>query len=173
MKLEQNNKYILAIVMIVMAAGMRLIPHWPNFTPIAAMALFGGAYLNDKRLAYVVPFAAMLLSDLVIGMHDTMWAVYLGFAMIVSMGFFLRKNNSVLKTAGVALGSSILFFVVTNFAMWASGTYYTMDLTGLIQCYVAAIPFFGYSAAGDLFYTGLMFGVFEYAKVKILAPVEA
>lgn len=173
MKLEQNNKYILAIVMIAIAAAMRLVPHWPNFTPVAAMALFGGAYLNDRRLAYAVPFAAMMLSDLVLGFHPTMWAVYLSFAMIVSLGFLLRNNNSILKTAGAALASSVLFFVVTNFAMWVSGTYYSLDLTGLIQCYVAAIPFFGYSAAGDLFYTGIMFGAFEYARVKLLAPVKA
>jgi hypothetical protein len=170
MKLEENNnKYILAIVMITIAAAMRLVPHAPNFTPIAAMALFGGAYFNDKRLSYTVPFLAMFISDLVIGFHSLMWAVYLSFAIIVAMGFLLRENNSIIKTAGVALASSVLFFIVTNFAVWATGSFYAKDVTGFVQCYVAAIPFFQYNVIGDLLYTAVMFGAFELAKEKIPA----
>ena len=173
MKIENKNKLILAIVMVVMAAGMRLVPHFPNFTPIAAMALFGGAYFSDKKLSFAVPFLAMILSDLVLGFHSTMWAVYLSFAAIVGIGFLLRDKNSVVKTAGAALASSILFFVVTNFAVWLAGGFYSMDMTGLVQCYTAAIPFFQYNVIGDLFYAGLMFGAFELAKAKVPAFIEA
>lgn len=153
--------------MIVLAAIMRIVPHMPNFTPVTAMALFGGAYISNKRLAYAVPFIAMLLSDLVLGIHNTMWAVYLSFAAIVTIGMFLREKNTVLKTAGAAVASSVLFFVVTNFAVWLAGGFYSMDLAGLVQCYVAAIPFYQYSVLGDLFYAGVMFGAFELAKNKI------
>ncbi|GAB1349988.1 hypothetical protein MASR1M107_22020 [Ignavibacteriales bacterium] len=173
MKIENKNKLILAVVMVAMAAAMRVVPHWPNFTPIAAMALFGGAYLSDKKLSFAIPFAAMFLSDIILGFHTTMWAVYISFAAIVGIGFLLREKNSVVKTAGAALASSVLFFVVTNFAVWAAGGYYSMDLAGLVQCYTAAIPFFQYNAIGDLFYTGVMFGAFELAKAKVPAFSEA
>ncbi len=169
MKIEHKNQFVLIAGMIVLAAIMRLLPHWPNFTPVAAMALFGGAYISNKKFAFAVPFIAMFLSDLVIGFHNTMWAVYLSFAAIVGIGMLLRENKSVLRTAGAAVASSVLFFVVTNFAVWISGGFYSMDLAGLVQCYVAAIPFYQYSVIGDLFYAGVMFGAFEYAKVKIPA----
>lgn len=169
MKIEHKNQFILIAGMIVLAAIMRILPHWPNFTPVAAMALFGGAYISNKKFAYAVPFIAMFLSDLVIGFHNTMWAVYLSFAAIVGIGMLLRENKSVLRTAGAAVASSVLFFVVTNFAVWLAGGFYSMDLAGLVQCYVAAIPFYQYSVIGDLFYAGVMFGAFEYAKVKIPA----
>lgn len=169
MKIEHKNQFLLIAGMIVLAAIMRLLPHWPNFTPIAAMGLFGGAYINNKKLAYAVPFIAMLLSDLVIGFHNTMWAVYLSFAAIVAIGMLLREKNSVMKTAGAAVASSVLFFVVTNFAVWLSGGFYSMDLAGLVQCYTAAIPFYQYSILGDLFYAGVMFGAFELAKMKVPA----
>ncbi len=167
MKIEQKNQFMLVAGMIVLAAIMRIVPHMPNFTPVTAMALFGGAYISNKRLAYAVPFIAMLLSDLVLGIHNTMWAVYLSFAAIVTIGMFLREKNTVLKTAGAAVASSVLFFVVTNFAVWLAGGFYSMDLAGLVQCYVAAIPFYQYSVLGDLFYAGVMFGAFELAKNKI------
>ncbi len=169
MKIEHKNQFVLIAGMIVLAAIMRLLPHWPNFTPVAAMALFGGAYISNKKFAFAVPFIAMFLSDLVIGFHNTMWAVYLSFAAIVGIGMLLRENKSVLRTAGAAVASSVLFFVVTNFAVWLAGGFYSMDLAGLVQCYVAAIPFYQYSVIGDLFYAGVMFGAFEYAKVKIPA----
>ena len=169
MKIEHKNQIVLIAGMIVLAAIMRLLPHWPNFTPVAAMALFGGAYISNKKFAFAVPFIAMFLSDLVIGFHNTMWAVYLSFAAIVGIGMLLRENKSVLRTAGAAVASSVLFFVVTNFAVWLAGGFYSMDLAGLVQCYVAAIPFYQYSVIGDLFYAGVMFGAFEYAKVKIPA----
>ncbi len=175
-----NNKlvtprFLVLTGMIIAAAALRLVPHFPNFTPVAAMALFGGAYFSDKKLAFIVPFIAMFISDAIIGFHSTMWAVYLSFAIMVVIGFGLRDKKKISKIFAASVGSSVLFFAVTNFAVWMTGTMYPMNLGGLFESYVAAIPFFQNSLLGDLFYVGIFFGAFELAKAKlpVLAEVRA
>ena len=171
---NMKNKGIV-IVSIIILSGIifRIIPHWPNFTPIAAMALFGGAYISDKKLAILIPLVAMFISDLIIGFHGTMWAVYLSFGLIVLLGRNLQENKSIGKIFGLSLSSSALFFIITNFAVWLGSTFYTQDFSGLISCYVAAIPFFNYSLAGDLFYNILFFGVaygvsYKYPALQLI-----
>ena len=161
--------------MVLAAAMLRLVPHYPNFTPIAAMALFGGAYFSNKKSAFIVPFAAMFLSDLIIGFHSTMWAVYLSFMLIVFIGFSLKEKKKISNIFVASISSSVLFFVITNFAVWATGTMYPMNFTGLVESYIAAVPFFHYTLLGDLFYVGIFFGAFEIAKTKlpVLAEVKA
>lgn len=150
--------------MILAAAASRLIPHPPNFTPIAAMALFGGACFSDKRAAFLVPLAGLLASDLVIGFHKLMPMVYGCFVLIVCLGFWLRRHRSVWRVAGVCAASAVLFFVLTNFAVWAFGALYPKTAAGLLECYVAAIPFFRNMLLGDLFYAGVLFGGFALAE---------
>lgn len=161
--------------MILVAALIRLLPHPPNFAPIAAMALFGGAYFNKKAFAFVIPLAALFLTDLFLGFHNTMWAVYLGFILIVGLGMIMLKKKSVLTVILASVSASVLFFVITNFAFWATDTLYPVNLTGLAVCFTAAVPFFHNTLIGDLFYTGVMFGMFELVKVKFpqLAKVKA
>jgi len=155
-----KNKGLIVISAIILSGIVfRILPHLPNFTPIAAMALFGGAYLRNKNLALLIPFLAMFISDLIIGFHGTMWAVYLSFAFIVFIGRNLQENKSVGKIFGMSIASSALFFIITNFAVWLGSTFYTQDFSGLLTCYAAAIPFFNYSILGDLFYNTLFFGV--------------
>jgi hypothetical protein len=152
--------------MIFLAAASRLIPHPPNFTPLAAMALFGGAYISDKRLAFGLPLAALFLSDAVLGFyHDMIW-VYGSFALIVCLGLQLQSRRRLLPIAGAALASSVLFFALTNFGVWASGDLYPRTLGGLATAYVAAIPFFQNTIAGDLVYTALLFGGFAIVEKK-------
>jgi hypothetical protein len=161
---------LLALVSIIlMAAAARLIPHPPNMTPIAAVALFGGAYFADRRLAFLVPLAALFLSDLVIGFHPHMEIVYLSFALIVAIGLWLQKNRTAFPIAGAVLFSSVLFFAVTNFGVWAFGTMYPMTWDGLAACYVAAIPFFRNELLGDALYATALFGGF--ALLERLLPV--
>jgi len=155
--------------MIFLAAALRLIPHPPNFTPVAAMALFGGAYLSERRLAFGLPLAALLLSDAVLGFYQGMIWVYGSFALIVCLGLQLRSRRRLLPIAGAALAGSVLFFVVTNFGVWASGGLYPRTLTGLGACYAAAIPFFQNTIAGDLVYTALLFGGFAIVERKFPA----
>ncbi|HSR18620.1 MAG TPA: DUF6580 family putative transport protein [Ignavibacteriaceae bacterium] len=162
------NKRFWTLSGIVLAAAFaRFIPHPPNFAPIAAIALFGGAYFDNKKLSFVVPFAAMILSDIFMPLHSTVWAVYLSFALIVLIGFSLRERKKVKNIILASIASSVLFFAVTNFAVWMSYRMYPMNLTGLAECYVAAIPFFSYTLLGDLFFVGLLFGIFEILKAKV------
>lgn len=151
---------MLVVAMILMAAASRLIPHPPNLTAVTAMALFGGAMLNDRRLAFVVPLAALFLSDLVLGFHSQMFVVYGSFLVIVCIGLWLQQHRRAAPIAGAALVSSILFFLTTNFGVWALDRMYPLTFAGLIACYTAALPFFRNALAGDLFYTLLLFGGF-------------
>ncbi|HKC02728.1 MAG TPA: DUF6580 family putative transport protein [Sphingomicrobium sp.] len=165
-----NYSRLLAILTaVVVAAVLRLVPHPPNFTPIGAMALFSGAYLTRRGLAFAVPLAAMLLSDAVLGFHSGMPFVYGSVALIVAIGWLALKRVSSLRIAGAALVSSVLFFVVTNFGTWAVSGMYPMTLAGLAACYLAAIPFFQNMVVGDLFYSGVLFGGFALLERAIPA----
>jgi hypothetical protein len=153
-------RLVLLISIILLAALSRLIPHPPNMASVTAVALFGGAYFSDRRLAFLIPLAALFLSDLVLGFYNLMEVVYSSFALIVCIGFWLQKNRSTLHIGGAALTSSVLFFLLTNFGVWAFDSPYPRTLDGLITCYVAAIPFFTKTLQGDMLYTIILFGGF-------------
>ncbi len=155
------------MALIAITAVSRLLPHPPNATPIAAMALFGGAYLTDRRLAVLVPLAAMLLSDLVLGLHPLLPVVYGAFALTVLLGRWLRGRITPPRVAAATLASAVLFFVVTNAAVWAWGGLYPKSPAGLAAAYVAAIPFFRNTLVGDTVYTVVLFG--GYALLERLA----
>jgi hypothetical protein len=160
------NKTRLTVLagMILAAAASRLIPHPPNFTPIAAMALFGGACFSDRRAAFLVPLAGLLASDLVIGFYRLMPIVYGSFALMVCLGFWLRDRRTAWRVAGAGVISAVFFFLVTNFTVWALGSLYPKTPGGLIECYAAAIPFFRNMLLGDLFYAGVLFGGLALAE---------
>jgi len=160
-KASLSPKLIFVISVIFAGAMMRLIPHWPNFTPIAAIALFGGTYLKRKDLSLLVPILAMLVSDAIIGFHSVMIPVYISFVLIGTMGFLLRRKVTVFNVFSASLASSVVFFLITNAASWSGGLMpYSKDFSGLIQAYTAGLPFFLNGIAGDLFYNGLFFGAF-------------
>jgi hypothetical protein len=159
-------RFLVLAGMILIAAFTRLIPHPPNFTAIGAMALFGGAYFSRKSLAFAVPLIAMFFSDMIIGFHQGMYAVYLSFIFIVMIGLTLKNKKKAGNVFLASVSASVLFFVITNFAQWLSYPLYSKDIAGLIACYVAAIPFFHYTLLGDLFFVGALFGLFELAKMK-------
>jgi hypothetical protein len=161
---------------IIVAAALRLVPHPPNFTPIGAMALFSGAYLGRRgAVALLAPLGALFLSDLVIGFYRGMPTVYFSVALIVLIGWLALKRVSALRIGGAAIASSLLFFILTNLGMWLSSGFYPRTLAGLEACYVAAIPFFQNTLAGDLFYSGLLFGGFALLErtVPRLRPQRA
>lgn len=152
---------------ILAAAAMRLMPHPWNFTPVAAMALFAGAHISHRAIAFALPLAAMLLSDLVLGFHTGMPFVYGAFAMMVGLGLFLRTRVRPLPVLGASLCASLLFFVVTNLGAWAVGGLYPPTGAGLMASYTAAIPFFAHTLAGDLFYSAVLFGGFALLQRSI------
>lgn len=160
-------RFLALISIILLAAASRLIPHPPNVTPLTAVALFGGAYFSDRRLAFLVPLTALFLSDLILGFYHHMEVVYLSFALIVAIGLWLQKHRTVFPIACAALASSVLFFVLTNFGVWAFDALYPKTLEGLMACYVAAIPFFRNTLLGDLSYTVVLFGGFALLERRI------
>lgn len=174
-----NNKItktsLFVVISIIIAGALfRFIPHWPNFTPIAAMALFGGAYLGRKYLAFIIPFAAMFLSDLLLGLHPGMWAVYLAFGITVMIGTQIRKNPRFANIFGASIASSVIFFMLTNFAAWLASPFYPQTFAGLMQSYIAGlafmnngsmgISFFLNEVIGGLFYNGIFFGSYAMAR---------
>ena len=154
----------LLVALVVIAALPRLMPgRPPNFSPIEAMALFAGAVFASRYVAVLVPLAAMLISDMVIGLHSGMWLVYGCMAVIALAGTRLASRISALRVVGYGLGAAVFFFVVTNFAVCAGAAdhpnpMYTPDLQGLVNCYIAAIPFFRNQIAGVLVYSAVLFG---------------
>ena len=169
----KNPRFVVLTLIILGAAFTRLIPHYPNFTAIGAVALFGGAYFNKKWLAFIVPLAALFLTDLIIGFYSQMWVVYLSFLLIVVIGMSLQGTKKPGKVILASISASVSFFIITNFAMWYGSSLYPQNFTGIIESYTAAIPFFSYTLLGDLFYVGIMFGVFEIAKVKFPRLAQA
>ena len=160
------------IGMILAAAMSRLVPHPYNFTPIGALALFGGAQFADKRLAFLVPATALFLSDLVIGLYSHMEWVYLNFALTVCLGLWLRQRRSAWRIAAASVAASALFFVVTDLGVWLNDALYAKNLAGLLACYAAAIPFFPNTLLGDGFYTLVLFGSFALLESRFASLRE-
>jgi len=165
------------ILIILAAAATRLLPHPPNMTSMTALALFGGAYFSDRRLAFAVPLITLFLSDLALGLYWS-WSImavqshmevqYLAFALIVALGFTLQQRRTPLRIGGTMLLASVGFFIITNFGEWAFQPLYPKTLDGLIACYAAAIPFFRNSLVGDLVYTAILFGGFHLLESRFV-----
>jgi len=169
------------ILMIIGAAATRLLPHPPNMTSLTALALFGGAHFADRRLAYAVPLLALLVSDLVLGVYWSwssmawqphMWLQYLCFALVVTLGMGLQRRGGAVRTAATMLAASTLFFVISNFGEWVFQPWYPKTAAGLLECYVAAIPFFGNALLGDALYTLLLFGGFRLLEGRFASLRE-
>jgi len=166
--MNANHARLIALLSaIVVAAALRLVPHPPNFTPIGAMALFSGAYLGKRGLAFVAPLGALLLSDAIIGFHTGMPFVYASVMLVVLIGWAVRSRITPMRIASAAVASSVLFFAITNLGVWLKGIYYPQTLSGLAACYVAAIPFFQNTLAGDLFFSALLFGGFALVERRV------
>jgi hypothetical protein len=154
------------ILIIVIAVLLRLVPHPANVAPIAAMALFGGVYL-DKKYAFLLPLSAMFISDLFLGFHASMPMVYASLILTGLIGMWLKQHKSVPTVLFASVGSSILFFLLTNMNYWYATSLYPKTVEGFIQSYIMALPFFRNSLLGDLFYTGVFFGGYEFIKMTV------
>ena len=166
---------ILAIAcFILFAAGVRILPHPWNFTPVGAMALFGGAKLRNLWAAVLFPLSALFFGDLIAGFHRfslfyrVIPLIYLSFCVSVMIGRLFRNRQSPLGLSAVTLLGATQFFLVTNFAIWAFGNTYAKSPAGLLICYAAGIPFFGNTLASDSLYVLILFGGF--ALVERLSP---
>lgn len=175
-----NARFTVFTGMIVAAALSRILPHPPNFAPINAIALFAGAYLADKKaFAFAVPLLAMLLSDAVLelltgwGFYSGMWVIYACMLIVTALGFRHAEKRSPFALGFSVFLASVVFFVVTNFAVWLSSGMYSHTLSGLEACYIAALPFFQNSLAGDAFYSVVLFGAAALAERYVPALRQA
>lgn len=158
-----NKEQGVALGLIVLAVVTRLIPHPPNFAPITGIALFAAARFQNKGLAILIPFLGLFLTDLVLGLSAISFFVYIGFGLILFLGFRTKRT-----TVSTIMFSSILFFVVSNLGVWL--LYYPLSLEGLLSCFTLAIPFFTNTLLGDLVYTGVLFFTFSSIKKQYLQP---
>lgn len=153
------NKYIFLISVISFAVLSRFLPHPPNFTPVAAIALLSCKGFNNRWIAIIIPMIIMFISDLVLGLHGSIPFVYGAFILISLFGSFVKKIN-----IGVVLSSSVIFFLVSNFGVWF--LYYPSTFTDLVTCYTLAIPFFLNTILGDLFFSALIIYSFYYMQKR-------
>lgn len=166
---------LIVYILIIIGAIFRFLPHLPNFTPIGALALFGGTKLKNKYVAILAPVAIMAMTDFYLGFHKLIIFTWGSMALVALIGFWIRKKYGFSRILVGTLAGSILFFIITNFGVYLGG-WYGYSFSGLTQTYFMAIPFFRNSLMGDIFYSAVFFGGYElavyfsrkYAKSKIL-----
>lgn len=172
-----SPRFIVLIGLVLATAMTRLLPHPPNFAPIGAMALFGAAYFRKPLIGLLVTIVALAISDIVLNNTiyaafetNFQWAVYLSFALIFVLGFFLLKKVSFKNVLLGSVSASVIFFLVSNFGHFLS-PFNLLPRTGagLIGTYISALPMFAYTIAGDLFYCAVLFGSFEFMKQQFPA----
>ena len=160
---------MLAFFLVFLGVASRLVVHTPQFTAILAVAMFGGMYLGQRQ-ALIVPVALMIITDIVLGFHDTMFFTWGSMLIVSAVGLWLKERKSFGTVLAGSIVSSGIFFVVTNFGVWAVGGLYPGTAEGLWQCYVAAIPFFRQTLLGDLVYVAALFSLFAFAAPPRAIP---
>ena len=160
-----NIKILLIVAIIFLVSLTRIFPHPPNFTPILALAIFGGAFLPNKKTALFLPISAMFLSDLFIGFHSQIFAVYSSIILLSYLGNIVEKKN-IRNIAIAGILGSLIFFIITNFSVWLGGMLYPLTIDGLIQCYIMAIPFFHNTLISTLLFLSILFFGYTFAEKK-------
>lgn len=163
MKLTRPQSIAIFALLVSLCVLARIAPHLPNFTPVAAVALFAGTRMRSRLAAALVPFCGMALSDFVIGGYDwkLMIVVYAALLSPVLLRPLLRGNYKPARLLLASTVSTLVFFLSTNFAVWCFGGWYSSGLSGLTACYAAALPFLEYNLLGDLFWSVTLFGGYE------------
>jgi len=153
-----------AAILVALAAALRVLAHPWNFTPIGAMALFSGAMFRQRWVKFLFPLVALFAGDLFVGFHKLMFVVYLSFVISVAIGIWIGEERKLVRIASGTFLGALQFFLVTNFAIWATLTTYPKSAAGLLSCYAAGVPFFWNTLAGDVLYTALLFGGYTLAE---------
>ena len=150
---------MLAIALLIFGILARLLPHEHNFTPVTAIALFGGVYLS-RRYAVILPLTLMVISDIFIGLHDTIFFTWGSVIVIALLGNWMKERKTPAIVLGTSIVSALLFFLITNFGAWLSDLY-PHNFKGFIECYVMAIPFFRNTLVSSVIYSVVLFGSYE------------
>lgn len=170
-----KKELVFGFGILLLALLSRFLPHPPNFTPLIAIALFGGAIFKNKKLAIALPLLAMFVSDLFLGLHETMIAVYLCLTLFMFVGTKMNRKSGK-QVLAYSLVSAIVFFLVTNFSVWAFTTMYDKSFTGLFESYSMGLPFFRWTALSTLIYSGVLFGAYglfeKYALSTASSPQD-
>ncbi len=160
-----NTKVLLIASIIFLVSLTRLVPHLPNFTPVLALAIFGGAYLPNRIIALSLPILAMFLSDLIIGFHSQIYAVYVTIIILSLLGNMIKTKN-IKNLAITGFAGSLIFFMITNFSVWLTDRLYPLTIDGLLECYIMAIPFFHNTLISTLLFLGILFFSYTFAEKK-------
>lgn len=162
-----NSRFIFIASAVALVAISRMIPHVSNFASVGAMALFAGAYFSNRAMAYFIPIAALLISDAYIGFYGwAMLPVYGSFALIIALGTLIGKRVTPITVLLGSLTGSVLFFLITNFALFYPPTMYPHTFAGIMLSYEKALPFFRSTLQSDLFFNCVLFGSFYLARLK-------
>ncbi len=159
---EIKSRTLFLTALIGLAVVARLLPHPPNFSPLGALALFGGASFADRRLALFIPLTAMLISDLFLGLHATLPAVYACLAINVLIGRWAGNGLAISRLLPAAVVGSLIFFLGTNLVYWLA--FYDPSWQSLVTCFTMALPFYQYTLASDLVFGGILFGALGLAQ---------
>ncbi|HAD96565.1 MAG TPA: hypothetical protein DCG19_04110 [Cryomorphaceae bacterium] len=183
-----NNRTLALISLILVAMVTRFIPHAPNFTAVGAAAIMGGTLFRNSFKAFLIPVLALFISDLVLNnlvysayYDNFVWftpgfaLIYGGFILSVLIGRYMTNGFKVLPLAGAGILSAIVFYLLTNAGSWQASPIYSKDLNGLIQAYVAGLPFLLNQLAGTLVYGAILFGTawFWIGQPKEITTAEA
>ena len=160
-----KNRHILIVIIILIGAFSRIIPHPPNFTAIGAISILGGVYFGKNYLAFLVPIISMLISDFVLGFNMAL-SVYLSFLIMIPLGIGIKNKLSKLSVIKASIYASIVFFLITNFSVWIFSTVYPNNIYGLLICYYAGIPFFFNTLLGNIFFSFSLFGIYEIVSKR-------
>ena len=171
--MEAKNSVYLALGLVALLALSRLIPHPPNFTPILGMAVFSGAIISKRIIAYLVPLAAMLLSDLYLGFHASMPIIYFSLAVCVLIGTFIEARVSILSSFLSISFGVIIFFLITNFMVWYGSGMYEHSISGLMTCYFMGLPFVQNTFISSLLYGMGAFLVYDIINKRIIFANKA
>jgi hypothetical protein len=169
--MKNKNTILVFVTLLLLAVMSRMWSHMWNFTLVGGVFLFAGAYFKDRKIAVALMLSVMLISDYFIGFHSQMPAVYLGYLVVVGIGFLLNTDSIRSKVLGYSFVGTLSFYVITNFAVWFEGQLYPMSLAGLIDCYVMALPFYRNQLLSDLMSSLLIFEVARH--VLVAAPVSS
>jgi hypothetical protein len=157
-------RWVVIAGMILFAAIIRIVPHPWNLAPVGAMALFSGAVIRNRWVAFLFPLLALLAGDFFVGFHVLMPVVYASFLISVTIGSWLRNNRTIVRLRGAVLLGAAQFFLITNFGVWLFLQTYPKTFAGLAACYVAGLPLFWNTLAGDAFFSTMFFGALYLAE---------
>jgi len=174
--LKKKDKLLqvaITITFVLIGISLRLLPHPPNFTPIFAIALFAGVYLS-KKIAFSLPLIIMLVSDIFIGTYEPklMIFVYSSFILCVCLGLWLKKHKKWQTVLGGSILSAVIFFFITNLAVWVFTPWYAKTFSGIMQCYLMALPFFRNTLFGNIFYVTVFFGTYELVGILVKKTIK-